>query len=400
MSLWTEKYRITSESELYGYNSHVAKIKTWLFEFKKCKPNMKRALLLVGTPGTGKTSIAKLILTKFGYKVLHHNASNTYGIEKAYTIIKYGAKGIKFMDDYEGNTYGVILDEIEGLPGAKDKGIKELIKMVNPNGARRKIETYKITEHTSPVIFIANDNRNTKVKSLSKICEVIEFQQPEKSTMHGFVKLINKKEKIGLTPLETFELSSNIAPDFRTVLLFLQYLKNLITNTTTTIKDVDVIKCMDQFENKEHDNKLTDRVRNLFKRNISLENTWNEYTREKSMITMVMHENYPVWISDWKSRLRVIDQLVVGDMIDKVMYNSQKWAYRDIHSAVVVHNVMKEKQTVDGEIGVVPLVRNQVVLRRFSEIKSKRDKRNAQLFLEMMLDNDCDSETPEGEIIN
>ena len=402
MSLWTEKYRITNENEVYGYNTHIAKMKKWLNQFKKCQPNIKKALMLVGSPGTGKTSIAKLILQEFGYNVLHHNASNTYGIEKAYTIIQHGAKGIRFTDEFDGSIYGVILDEIEGLSNSKDIGVTQLAGMINPNGSRKKVETYKITKNTSPVILIANDQRNAKVKELMKISEIIEFNRPEQSTIHGFIKMINVKENIGLTLLETLELSANISPDFRTVLLFLQYIKNLTTGSksNTTIKNVDVIKCLEQFEGKEQDVKITDHVRSLFKQSITIENAWNEYNRDKSMIPMVIHENYPQWITDWKSRLHAIDQLVVGDMIDKIMYNSQKWTYRDIHSAVVVYNIMKEKQISDGQIGVLPFVRNEVALQKFSQIRTNRKKRNKQLRDDMMLENCNDSETPECEIIH
>lgn len=404
--IWTEKYRITREEELYGYRTQLNKIKRWLLDFKACKKGTKRAMLLVGCPGTGKTSIAKFIFDEFGYTTLLHNASNNNGIERVLKIIEYGAKGLKYMDGLDSTIiYGVILDEIEGLSNTKACSVKELAKLINPNGARRKTETFKLTKNTSPVIFIANDIRNTKVKDLLKICEKVEFNRPEQSIVNGYIKSINAKEKIGMNDIEMLELSGNISPDFRTVLLFLQYLKYQKKNESQMKRDDDkeigITYYLSNFENKEHDAKLTDRIRKLFGEDITLENVWNEYNREKSMISMVIHENYPSWISDWKSRLNAIDSLIIGDMIDKIMYNSQKWSYRNIHSAIVVYNIMKEKQVLDGCVNsFLPQVTNDTVLRRYSEICAKRDKRKEQLIMEMMLESNSinDTDIPEEEI--
>ena len=94
--LWTNKYKPKKVSELIGNQEAIKKLQDWLqkwkVELKKQmaamaqaaqkkgkggKPKeMKKAALLSGPPGIGKTSAATLVAEALGYEVLEFNASS------------------------------------------------------------------------------------------------------------------------------------------------------------------------------------------------------------------------------------------------------------------------------------------------------------------------------------
>ena len=70
-NLWVEKYRPSKLDELIINNTDLKKIKEWFSNFKESK---QKCLLLHGTPGVGKTCIAKILLNQCNYDAVEFNA--------------------------------------------------------------------------------------------------------------------------------------------------------------------------------------------------------------------------------------------------------------------------------------------------------------------------------------
>ena len=116
-SLWTEKYRPKNLDEYIGNDSLKAKIKKYLDEGDV--PH----LLFFGKPGTGKTSLAKIIAKHMDADVLYINASDENNLETVRSKIKDFASSMGFK-----KWRLIILDEADGLTPGSQNALRNIIE--------------------------------------------------------------------------------------------------------------------------------------------------------------------------------------------------------------------------------------------------------------------------------
>ena len=180
MSLWTEKYKPKSVKDLIGNQSEIQKLHQWLNGWKRAlqvnnaankaaadkkkgakvakSKEMKKACLVSGPPGIGKTSAATLVARELGYEVLEFNASsvrNKKALNEAILpLIGNRSIGEFYVSQNEKTKETVlIMDECDGM-GSGDRG-----------GMACLIELIKISK--IPIICICNDRQHQKVSSTS-----------------------------------------------------------------------------------------------------------------------------------------------------------------------------------------------------------------------------------------
>ena len=105
-NLWVEKYRPKTLSDFIGTES----VKTLIESFRSKEeiPN----LLFIGTPGLGKTSLAKIIVNDIlGCQYLYINASDENGID----TIRNKVTNFAQTKSIDGKVKVIILDETDGL---------------------------------------------------------------------------------------------------------------------------------------------------------------------------------------------------------------------------------------------------------------------------------------------
>jgi replication factor C large subunit len=194
--MWSEIYRPMKVQQMVGNeDTRLAAVK-WLSGWV----NGSRPLLLIGPPGTGKTTLVHVLSQQFNYDMIELNASdnrNKIGLENQITPMFYN-------DSILGRKMLLFLDEVDGISSREDTGgIDALITIMK--------------EPTIPVIMAANV-RNTKIKDLSKICKVIELNSIPASTSMIFLDHILKKENKQLSSDDKISVVNNSKGDIRSML--------------------------------------------------------------------------------------------------------------------------------------------------------------------------------------
>ena len=141
------------------------------------------AFLFVGPPGIGKTTVVHRIMKKINYTLCEFNASHTRtGIAFRKTILpllKYG--GVKeWLRDGNSDRMAVLLDEMDGLSGGENGGLKELLGY---------LRDWKKEDKSHPLILICNNLHGRPMEQIRRICKTMILQPPESSiilkTLHS-----------------------------------------------------------------------------------------------------------------------------------------------------------------------------------------------------------------------
>ncbi|MDG6951330.1 MAG: AAA family ATPase [Nitrososphaerota archaeon] len=198
--MWTEKHRPRKLEEMVGNDEGKAKLALWL---KKWKPG-GRAALLVGPPGTGKTTTVHLVADDMGVQLVELNASDARTKDKLDK--KLGE--VIYSTSLLGKTM-VFLDEVDGLAGRADYGAIDFIK-----DAVKKSE--------NPVVMAANDPDSDQVKKLGSSVTKIEFRRADLQTVRQRLEAIARLEGVDFGPGEIEELARVANGDLRSAINALQ----------------------------------------------------------------------------------------------------------------------------------------------------------------------------------
>lgn len=201
---WTKKYEPKNSSEIIGQDRAIAAIKKYIITFKTAK---RKALIIYGMPGCGKTSSVYAIANELGMDVLEVNASDFRNEEAINSVIGAAAKQASLF--FRGKI--ILVDELDGISGTKDRG-----------GVAAIINVIKDTKH--PMILTSNNPYDEKFNSLRKACDMVEFQALGNTEAYALLKKICDAEKITYEDKDLKSLAYRATGDMRGAITDLQIL--------------------------------------------------------------------------------------------------------------------------------------------------------------------------------
>ena len=206
---WTESFRPQSLDQIKGNPKAVAQLRDWARSWQDGRPS-KKAVVLIGPPGVGKTSSAIALANDMGWGLVEMNASDQrtgdairqVALRASYSNT-FTAEG-DYLSVSEGGRKLILLDEADNLFGREDKGavpaIVELIK-----------------ETRQPVILIVNDfyGLSRKSSALKSNTLQISFYRPRSNETAKILSSIAKQKGVQANDRTLLSIADNSKGDIR-----------------------------------------------------------------------------------------------------------------------------------------------------------------------------------------
>jgi replication factor C large subunit len=202
MEDWTEKYRPKSLRDIVGNDRAITALRAWAQRWTSGAIPEKRAVILAGKPGTGKTSSALALATDLGWTVLEMNASDARNETTIKRVATAGAVNEtfdsfgRFSPSRLGGRKLIVLDEADNLYDKVDKSEKGS-ELGDRGGKKAIVDTIQITKQ--PIVLIVNDFYDLirgGGESLKQLCLTIQFYEVHASQIVELLKKICREENI------------------------------------------------------------------------------------------------------------------------------------------------------------------------------------------------------------
>ena len=230
MDLFVEKYRPQDLNGFVGDNTVRTKIQEYL------KTGKLQNLLLFGPAGTGKTSLAKLIVGQLGADHLYINASDERGIDTIRDKIIPFASSIGFN-----GLKVVILDESDYLTAQAQATLRNVME-----------------SFSASCRFILTCNYLDRIISpLQSRCMAFGITPPSKKEVGQHVLQICESEGINYTKEDLGQVILTHYPDIRKILNTLQ----------GSLKDNQLVLDTKSLKNTDFENKVVEGLKNKIKIN-------------------------------------------------------------------------------------------------------------------------------------
>ena len=255
MELWVEKYRPTTLDGYVGNEVIKNKIEDYL------KQGSIQNLLLHGVAGTGKTTLAKLLVKNIDCDYLYINASDERGIDTIREKIQPFALSMGFND-----VKIVILDEADYLTPQAQATLRHTIEACS-----------------STTRFILTCNYLERIISpLQSRCQTFEITPPSKTEVIEHISNITAEEKMFDVEIEDVQKVVNTHyPDIRKIINTIQ---GSIVDGVCKIDD-------NSLKNSQLGDKIVDALKKKLKLSVMRQMLADSGAREFDGLFKVLYDN-------------------------------------------------------------------------------------------------------------
>jgi replication factor C large subunit len=345
-SAWTVKHKPKSLNEIVGNEEAIEKLANWVKSWDKSRPQ-KRAALLYGPPGVGKTVSVEALANDLDMELVERNASD-YRTEDA--VQKFAG-----LASQSGTLFGkkrlILFDELDGITGKEDRGGVGAITQI--------VKTALV-----PIILIANNAYDPRLGALRFYCLLLEFRKPPVGEVMKHLSRICQRENIMADEPALKFIAQRSEGDVRSAVNDLQALAQ--GKKTLAYEDVSWLAYRDRKE------AIFNILRLIFygKSVESARRAVDMADVDPDMLFQWIYENVPYHLRDPNDLANAMDSLAKADLYRGRIQKSQNWVLtRYVLDFMTAGVAMARERTQPA--GFVPL-RFPERIRMLSKTRSER----------------------------
>ncbi len=226
---WIIKYRPKRIADVVNQDAAKKQFIQWLESWLKGKP-IKKAALLYGPAGCGKTSLVEAAAHEYRLEVVEMNASDFRRKQDIERIAKTAAT----MRSLFARGKIILLDEVDGISGTADRGAVDAILHL--------LETTRY-----PIVMTANNPWDQKLKPLRDASVMIAFKRLSERDVITVLKKICLAEKLECEDQALREIARRSEGDLRSAINDLQAIAEGYGKVTLTL-----VRTLSTYRNREY----------------------------------------------------------------------------------------------------------------------------------------------------
>ncbi|MBU1252484.1 MAG: replication factor C large subunit [Nanoarchaeota archaeon] len=316
---WTEKYRPRFFSDVKDQDLAVQKVRDFVKNFPK---TVKKALVLHGPPGVGKTTLAYVAKNETNSEIFELNASDLRNKEKMNSILKPAIEQKSLMKEQK----IILVDEVDGISVVDRGGLLELMRLIEYS--------------THPIIITANDIWNKKFSDLRRKTESVQLKEVDFQSIKEILIGILRNERKFISNDVLTNISIKARGDVRAAINDLQ--------TASSLPDPS--KVLIDERNKEMD--IFTALKMIFKGkpNNALLSLYDSVNKPLDEIMLWVEENIPLEYHG-EELVKAYDALSKVDIFKRRIYRQQYWRFLVYENAFLSYGISSSKNPNETKSG-------------------------------------------------
>lgn len=202
---WTEKYRPRRVAEIVGNKKAVGEFIEWMKSWQSGSPS-KRAALLAGPPGVGKTSLVYAYAAENGYDLVEVNASDKRTAESIRSVVGEASRQSTLL----GTRKRILLiDEVDGAYGSEMTGGVAALAQI-------------ISSTMIPIVLVANNPWDPRLAPLREKSLMMKFSRISRGEIASHLRRIATMEGLRIGDDTIKEIAERAMGDMRSAINDLQ----------------------------------------------------------------------------------------------------------------------------------------------------------------------------------